>query len=71
VIAALHVAAAPPEWDDARVVFWLFVALAAVCLAVAPAERDQQRHRGGGRGDGVGGEQRPDPRHGRRREQRC
>jgi hypothetical protein len=34
-VAALHVAAAPDEWEDARVVFWLFIALAAVCLAVA------------------------------------
>jgi hypothetical protein len=34
-IAALHVAAAPDEWEDARVVFWLFIALAAVCVAVA------------------------------------
>jgi hypothetical protein len=34
-IAALHVAAAPDEWEDARVVFWLFIALAAACLALA------------------------------------
>src|SRR4051812_6063797 len=34
-IAALHLAAAPDEWADARVVFWLFVALAAACLALA------------------------------------
>jgi hypothetical protein len=34
-IAALHVAGARPEWSDARDVFWLFVALAAACLALA------------------------------------
>jgi hypothetical protein len=34
-VAALHIAAAPDEWDDARVVFWLFIALAAACVALA------------------------------------
>jgi hypothetical protein len=34
-IAALHVAAAGPEWPDARWVFWSFMALAGVCLAMA------------------------------------
>jgi hypothetical protein len=34
-VAVLHVAAAPAEWDDARGVFWLFMALAAACLALA------------------------------------
>ena len=34
-VAFLHVAAAGAEWDDARGVFWLFIALTAVCLAVA------------------------------------
>lgn len=34
-VAALHVAAAGPEWPDARWVFWSFMALAGVCLAVA------------------------------------
>jgi hypothetical protein len=34
-IAVLHLAAAGDEWADARVVFWLFVGLAAVCLALA------------------------------------
>jgi hypothetical protein len=34
-VAVLHVAAAGAEWDDARGVFWLFIALAAACVAVA------------------------------------
>jgi len=34
-VAVLHVAAAGDEWDDARGVFWLFMALAGVCLALA------------------------------------
>jgi hypothetical protein len=34
-IAGLHIAAAGAEWDDARTMFWLFIALAAVCLALA------------------------------------
>ena len=34
-IAVLHLAAAGDEWADARVVFWLFVGLAAACLALA------------------------------------
>jgi hypothetical protein len=34
-IAVLHVAAAGDEWADARGVFWLFIGLAAVCLALA------------------------------------
>lgn len=34
-VAVLHLAAAGDEWGDARVVFWLFVALAAACLALA------------------------------------
>jgi hypothetical protein len=34
-VAVLHLAAAPPEWGDARMVFWLFVALAAACLVLA------------------------------------
>jgi hypothetical protein len=34
-IAVLHLAAAGEEWDDARLVFWLFVGLAAACLALA------------------------------------
>ena len=33
-IAVLHVAAAGDEWADARWVFWSFMALAGVCLAV-------------------------------------
>lgn len=32
--AGLHLVAAGPEWDDARVVFWLFIALACGCLAL-------------------------------------
>jgi hypothetical protein len=31
----MHVAAAGAEWEDARWVFWSFIALAGVCLAVA------------------------------------
>jgi hypothetical protein len=34
-IAVLHLAAAPDEWGDTRMVFWLFVVLAAACLALA------------------------------------
>jgi hypothetical protein len=34
-VAALHRAAAGDEWTDARAVFWLFIALAAACLALA------------------------------------
>ena len=34
-VAVLHVAAAGDEWADARGVFWLFMALAGVCLALA------------------------------------
>jgi hypothetical protein len=34
-VAVMHIAAAPAEWDDARVVFWLFMALAAACFALA------------------------------------
>lgn len=34
-IAVLHLAAAGAEWDDARTMFWLFVALAAACLALS------------------------------------
>ncbi|HEX5617982.1 MAG TPA: hypothetical protein VFX51_06155 [Solirubrobacteraceae bacterium] len=34
-IAALHIAAAGDEWGDTRGVFWLFMTLAGVCLAVA------------------------------------
>jgi len=34
-VAVLHVAAAGDEWEDARGVFWLFVALAAACAAMA------------------------------------
>ena len=33
-IAALHVAAAGPEWPDTRGVFWMFMALAGACLAL-------------------------------------
>lgn len=33
-IAGLHLAAAGDEWGDTRGIFWLFVALAAVCLAL-------------------------------------
>ena len=34
-VAVLHVAAAGDEWEEARGLFWLFVALAAACLIVA------------------------------------
>jgi hypothetical protein len=34
-VAVLHVAAAGDEWGDARGVFWLFMALAGACLALA------------------------------------
>jgi hypothetical protein len=34
-VAGLHLAAAGDEWGDTRGVFWLFIALAAVCLALA------------------------------------
>ncbi len=34
-VAVLHIAAAGDEWGDTRGIFWLFVALAAVCLALA------------------------------------
>jgi hypothetical protein len=34
-IAALHVASAGAEWPDARYVFWLFMALAGACVALA------------------------------------
>jgi hypothetical protein len=34
-VAGLHLAAAGDEWGDTRGIFWLFVALAAVCLALA------------------------------------
>ena len=34
-IAALHVAAAGEEWADNRTIFWLFMALAAACAALA------------------------------------
>ena len=34
-VAVLHVAAAGDEWEDARGLFWLFIALAAACLIVA------------------------------------
>jgi hypothetical protein len=34
-IAVLHLAAAGDEWTDARAVFWLFIALAGPCLALA------------------------------------
>jgi hypothetical protein len=34
-VAVLHLAAAGEEWTDARPVFWLFMALAAACGALA------------------------------------
>ncbi len=34
-VAALHVAAAGDEWADTRMIFWLFMALAAACGALA------------------------------------
>jgi hypothetical protein len=34
-VAVLHLAAAGEEWTDARTVFWLFIALAGACLALA------------------------------------
>ena len=34
-VAVLHVAAAGEEWEEARGLFWLFIALAAACLIVA------------------------------------
>jgi hypothetical protein len=34
-VAGLHLAAAGDEWGDTRGIFWLFVALAAACLALA------------------------------------
>jgi hypothetical protein len=34
-IAGLHLAAAGDEWGDTRGIFWLFIALAAACLALA------------------------------------
>ena len=34
-VAVLHVAAAGEEWEDARGVFWLFMALAGACGVVA------------------------------------
>jgi hypothetical protein len=34
-VAGLHLAAAGDEWGDTRGIFWLFVALAAVCLSLA------------------------------------
>ena len=34
-VGVLHLAAAPEEWGDTRGIFWLFVALAAACLALA------------------------------------
>lgn len=34
-IGGLHVAAAGPEWADTRGLFWMFIALAAVCGALA------------------------------------
>jgi hypothetical protein len=34
-VAVLHVVSATPEWDEARAIFWLFMALAAACAALS------------------------------------
>jgi hypothetical protein len=34
-IGGLHIAAAAPEWEDTRGLFWMFMALAATCGALA------------------------------------